>query len=196
MLNSGLRQNRDGILHINHPTLKTLSKPSNSVNSLNLTNCSMFFSYFELNLPSLDISPNFGSPCILCVGLLERVSSLCLCVYDCFWPFSIMVLVWLLSRFDTLSHSVGRVLARTRRFSFHFPLHQNCSLLSILLVNQDKNSKHLGWWQHTPLISALRKQRQFDLCEFEANLVYKVSSRTAPQRNPVSKKPKQLPPKA
>lgn len=112
LLNSGLRQNRDGILHINHPTLKTLSKPSNSVNSLNLTNCSMFFSYFELNLPSLDISPNFGSPCILCVGLLERVSSLCLCVYDCFWPFSIMVLVWLLSRFDTLSHSVGRVLAR------------------------------------------------------------------------------------
>ena len=39
-----------------------------------------------------------------------------------------------------------------------------------------------------PLISAL--QRQTDLCEFEANLVYRMSSRTAraiAQRNPVSK---------
>ena len=40
-----------------------------------------------------------------------------------------------------------------------------------------------------PLISALGRQRQADLCEFEASLVYKVSSRTASavtQRNPVS----------
>ena len=38
-----------------------------------------------------------------------------------------------------------------------------------------------------PLIPALRKQRQVDLCQFEANLVYKASSRTykATQRNPV-----------
>jgi hypothetical protein len=28
------------------------------------------------------------------------------------------------------------------------------------------------------LIPALRKQRQVDLCEFEANVVYRVSSRT------------------
>ena len=41
-----------------------------------------------------------------------------------------------------------------------------------------------------PLIPALGRQRQEDLCEFEASLVYKASSRTArtvTQRNPVSK---------
>ena len=30
-----------------------------------------------------------------------------------------------------------------------------------------------------PLIPALRRQRQMDLCEFETSLVYKVRSRTA-----------------
>ena len=35
-----------------------------------------------------------------------------------------------------------------------------------------------GWWWHTPLIPALRRKRQADLCEFEASLVYRVSSRT------------------
>ena len=34
-----------------------------------------------------------------------------------------------------------------------------------------------------PLIPALRRQRQIDLCEFKASLVYRVSSRT--ERNPV-----------
>ena len=45
------------------------------------------------------------------------------------------------------------------------------------------------WWR-TPLISALEKQGQVHLCEFEASLVYRVSSRTdskATQRNPVWK---------
>ena len=44
-----------------------------------------------------------------------------------------------------------------------------------------------------PLIQALRRQRWMDFCEFEASLVYSVSSRTgskATQRNPVSKKEK------
>ena len=38
---------------------------------------------------------------------------------------------------------------------------------------------------HVPLISAFGKQRQADLCEFEANLVYTASFRTAraTQRN-------------
>jgi hypothetical protein len=40
-----------------------------------------------------------------------------------------------------------------------------------------------------PLIPAFRKQRQMDLCEFKASLVYKWSSGTArdvTQRNPVT----------
>jgi hypothetical protein len=43
-----------------------------------------------------------------------------------------------------------------------------------------------------PLISALGRQRQADLCEFKASLVYRVSSRTAKaiQRNPVSREEK------
>jgi hypothetical protein len=43
------------------------------------------------------------------------------------------------------------------------------------------------------LTPALRMQRQVNLCELEASLVYRVSSRTAraTQRNPVSNKTKQ-----
>jgi hypothetical protein len=42
------------------------------------------------------------------------------------------------------------------------------------------------------LIPVLRRQRQVDLCEFKASLVYNVSSRTgkATQRNTASKKDK------
>jgi hypothetical protein len=45
------------------------------------------------------------------------------------------------------------------------------------------------WWC-TPLIPAFRKQRQVGLYEFQASLLYRVSSRTsrATQRNPVTKK--------
>ena len=45
-----------------------------------------------------------------------------------------------------------------------------------------------------PLIPASGKQKQVDLSEFKASLVYKASSRTArtvTQRNPVSEKTKQ-----
>ena len=40
-----------------------------------------------------------------------------------------------------------------------------------------------------PLFSTLERQRQVDLCEFKANLLYRASPRTArdTQRNPVSK---------
>ena len=34
------------------------------------------------------------------------------------------------------------------------------------------------WWRR-PLILALGRQRQVDLCEFKASLVYRASSRTA-----------------
>ena len=36
-----------------------------------------------------------------------------------------------------------------------------------------------GWWWYTPLIPALRRQRQEDISEFEASLVYRVGSMTA-----------------
>ena len=46
---------------------------------------------------------------------------------------------------------------------------------------------------HTPLIPALRRQRQVDVYEFEASLVYRSSSRTAraTQKNPALKKKKE-----
>ena len=52
---------------------------------------------------------------------------------------------------------------------------------------------HCQAWWHTPLILALGRQRQ-GISEFEASLVYKVSSRTARaiQRNPISKNKKIL----
>ena len=47
-------------------------------------------------------------------------------------------------------------------------------------------------WGHRPLIPACGRQRQEYLCEFEANLVDRVSYRIARdiQRNPVSKNQK------
>jgi hypothetical protein len=45
-----------------------------------------------------------------------------------------------------------------------------------------------------PLIPALGRQKQAELCEFEASLAYRASSRTAKAtyRNPVLKKQKQI----
>ena len=47
----------------------------------------------------------------------------------------------------------------------------------------------VGWWCHKPLIPALVRQRQVDICEFKVSLVYRVSSRIprVTLRNPVSK---------
>ena len=39
-----------------------------------------------------------------------------------------------------------------------------------------ENSKARVWW-YRPLIPALGRQRQMDLCEFKASLVYKVEDR-------------------
>ena len=49
------------------------------------------------------------------------------------------------------------------------------------------------WWWFRPLIPAFGRQRQDDLSEFEANVVYKMSSRTArivTQKNPVLRRKK------
>jgi hypothetical protein len=45
------------------------------------------------------------------------------------------------------------------------------------------------WWRPMPIISALKRQRQEDLCEFKDSLVYRSSSRLArtTQKDPVSK---------
>jgi hypothetical protein len=47
----------------------------------------------------------------------------------------------------------------------------SCSFKKICFMSQE-------WWC-SPLIPALRRQKQADLCEFESSLVYRVSSRTA-----------------
>ena len=53
------------------------------------------------------------------------------------------------------------------------------------LQSELRKSRAAGQWWHTPLIPALGKQR---ISEFEASLVYRVSSRIAraTQRNPIS----------
>jgi hypothetical protein len=76
-------------------------------------------------------------------------------VRNCFLPLQILYLYI----FSTCSHSF-----------YVFLRHNKDALLRI-------NQQARGWW-HTPLIPALRTQRQVDLYEFEACLFYKVSSRT------------------
>jgi hypothetical protein len=61
------------------------------------------------------------------------------------------------------------------------------------VTKETKKQATAGQWWRTPLIPALRRQssggRGRRISEFEASLVYRVSSRTAraTQRNPVSK---------
>jgi len=54
--------------------------------------------------------------------------------------------------------------------------------------------KRRWWWWRTPLIPALRRQRQVALCECKASLVYRASSRTARaiEENSLSSKTKQI----
>ena len=61
--------------------------------------------------------------------------------------------------------------------------------LNHIQLKKKKGIKSRVWW-HMFLILALGSQRQVDLCEFEASLVYIESSRTARtiiQRNPILK---------
>jgi hypothetical protein len=49
-------------------------------------------------------------------------------------------------------------------------------MLDCILIFLDKMWR--AWW-HKPLIPALGRQRQANICEFEVNLVSRVSSKTA-----------------
>ena len=53
--------------------------------------------------------------------------------------------------------------------------------------------KEAGQWWRMPVIPALGRYRQADVCEFEVSLDYKVSSRIAraTQRNPILKNKKE-----
>jgi hypothetical protein len=54
---------------------------------------------------------------------------------------------------------------------------RGCSTELTLEAQRSPGSASRQWC--TPLISSLRRQRQADLCECEASLVFRVSSRTA-----------------
>ena len=61
--------------------------------------------------------------------------------------------------------------------------------VSLVIQTTLKNRLQSGGGGACPLIPTLREQRQVDLCEFEASLDYKMSSRTARavlQKNPIS----------
>jgi hypothetical protein len=52
-------------------------------------------------------------------------------------------------------------------------------LYQLLQLDRNIRIRNSWEWWCTPLIPALRRQRQVDLCEFQAILVYRESSRTA-----------------
>ncbi|KAL6087513.1 hypothetical protein STEG23_022166, partial [Scotinomys teguina] len=56
---------------------------------------------------------------------------------------------------------------------------QLCMVKELENMFLKKSSRGRRRQQHTPLIPALRRQRQMDLCEFKASLVYRARSRTA-----------------
>jgi hypothetical protein len=55
----------------------------------------------------------------------------------------------------------------------------------MFVTHSKQEGEHQAWWRR-PLIPALGRQRQVN-SEFKASLAYRVNSRTATQRNPVSK---------
>jgi hypothetical protein len=84
------------------------------------------------------------------------------------------------------------VTENSKSKSDHFPILLQFILnIAMEMVFNIRHDDGAGWWWRTPLIQHLGG-RDWWISEFEASLVYKVSSRTAraTQRNPVSKKTK------
>ena len=53
-------------------------------------------------------------------------------------------------------------------------MHKSTKFLNGEITGEFKNVKvRAGWWWRTPLIPALGRQGQVDLCEFETSLDYK-----------------------
>lgn len=90
--------------------------------------------------------------------------------------------VWLWSTWELPDpHNSGKCpYLWTKKSEARSGLHEPFSTLQVPSVSEEgvfcQRSKED---QCTPLVSAHRRQSQADLCEFKANLVYKVSSRTA-----------------
>jgi len=64
-----------------------------------------------------------------------------------------------------------------------------CLLIYLFIYLFIYNGIYCWWWWLVPLMLALGRKRQVDLCEFEASLFYRASSGTArtTQKNHVSK---------
>jgi hypothetical protein len=109
--------------------------------------------------------------------------SICVCV--CFTGDSTQGLEYSWQVFYTELHHSPREIYLYKAQSFHF------LLIVKLHKENDYSTNSARQWCRIPLIPALGRQRQA-ISEFEASLVYRVSSRTArgTQRNPVLKKQK------
>ena len=79
----------------------------------------------------------------------------------------------------SLEHRPLEPVLRTSPPSHIVSCSKNPKLRKILNQRTKRKKKNKAGWWRTPLIPALGRQRQEDLCEFEASLVYRVSSRTA-----------------
>ena len=84
------------------------------------------------------------------------------------------------SLFRALLHQDDAFLSEASASPYHLVI-----FLSVYLL---KISLEAGRWWRAPLIPALGRQRPADLCEFQASLVYRVSSRTGSKatEHPVS----------
>ena len=84
----------------------------------------------------------------------------------------------------TDKHLCAHIYTYRHHTHMHIHAYTHVSLLKVITLKRYHtycliNSTVAGrWWWRTPLIPWLWRQKQVDLCKFEASLVYKESSRT------------------